>query len=160
MNLIRKYKKVFRELFSRKKTLKQKFQDKDFQFVFYVLISNFSSLIFLILYVLFTYVFTNGNYILANTVAYTVSFTVLYLLDRNLFKAKTRSKKKFLLQASTFITLRVIGFPLDTALLYVLVEKVGLGKLFGKLVGSIIMFFFNYLTNKLFVFSIKDKKNY
>ena len=160
MKLRRKYKRVFKELFSRRMTLKQKFKDEDFQFVFYVLISNFSSLVFLVLYVLFTYVFTNGNYILANTVAYAVSFTVLYLLDRNLFKAKTRSKKKFLLQASSFITLRIIGFPLDTALLYVLVEKVGLGKLLGKLVGSLIMFFFNYLTNKLFVFSIKDKKNY
>lgn len=156
MKLIRKYKRVFKELFSGKKTLKQMFKDKDFQFIFYVLISNFSSLVFFILYVLFTYVFTNGNYILANTVAYTVSFTVLYLLDRNLFKAKTRSRKKFLLQASSFITLRIIGFPLDTALLYVLVEKVGMGKLIGKIVGSIIMFFFNYITNRLFVFSIKD----
>lgn len=156
MKLIRKYKRVFKELFSGKKTLKQMFKDKDFQFIFYVLISNFSSLVFFILYVLFTYVFTNGNYILANTVAYTVSFTVLYLLDRNLFKAKTKSRKKFLLQASSFITLRIIGFPLDTALLYVLVEKVGMGKLIGKIVGSIIMFFFNYITNRLFVFSIKD----
>jgi putative flippase GtrA len=156
MKLRRKYKKVFKQLFSRKMTLKQKFKDEDFQFVFYVLISNFSSVVFFLLYVLFTYVLTNGNYILANTVAYTVSFTVLYLLDRNLFKAKTRSKKKFLLQATSFIVLRVIGFPLDTGLLYVLVEKVGLGKLMGKLVGSLIMFFFNYLTNKLFVFSIRD----
>ena len=156
MELRRKYKKVFKQLFSREMTLKQKFKDEDFQFVFYVLISNFSSVVFFLLYVLFTYVITNENYILANTVAYTVSFTVLYLLDRNLFKAQTRSKKKFMLQASSFIILRVIGFPLDTGLLYILVEKVRLGKLLGKLVGSLIMFFFNYITNKLFVFSIKD----
>ena len=40
--------------------------------------------------------------------------------------------------------------------LYFFVDTLGFGKLIGKLFGSLIMFVFNYLTNKFVVFKIKD----
>ena len=61
-----------------------------------------------------------------------------------------------LVQLIAFASVRLIGFPLDSGLLYFFVDTLGFGKLIGKLFGSLIMFVFNYLTNKFVVFKIKD----
>ena len=116
-------------------------------FIKYCLISLFCTII---LYLLFYIIneSTNGNYVLANVVAYTTSFTLLFILDQKLFKSK---KNKFN-QLINFIIARLFGLVLDTMLLTILIEKFNIPNIYAKIFGSLIMFTYNYLTNKLFVF--------
>ena len=76
-------------------------------------------------------------------------------LDRKVFDSKPKTRKKRIAQVTTFIIVRVIGFPLDSLVLTMLIKYFKIGNLSAKIIGSFIMFIYNYTTNKLFVF----KKN-
>ncbi len=148
-----KKKNIFGNIF-RKKTKLEKFYIKNEEFIKYCLVSFFCTII---LYVLFFIVdlITNGNYLLANFVSYTISFTVLFILDQKIFKSNPKSKRKKLFQILSFVIIRVIGFPLDSLVLSFLIKEFKIGNMTAKVLASFIMFMYNYITNKLFVF----KKN-
>ena len=133
--------------------LKRKVNEQD-EFIKYTLISLFCTLIFFCLYVSINYL-TNGRYLVANGFAYVISFTTQFILNQRLFKAKPKKHHKHFIQGIAFIIVRVLGFPCDQFLLYMFVEKCHLTYLIGKLFDSLIMFIYNYLTNKFIVFKIK-----
>ena len=141
------------KLFRRKSKL-ERFYYKNREFIDYNIVSFICTIV---LYVVFFIVdsITKGNYLVANFFSYTISFTLLYILDREVFDAKPKSKRRKAAQVSSFIIVRVIGFPLDSLVLALLIKYVHLGNLTAKIIGSFIMFIYNYTTNKLFVF----KKN-
>ena len=149
----KKEKKLFKKIF-RKKSKLEKFYDKNEEFIKYCLVSTICTGI---LYLVFFIVdlITKGNYLLANFLSYTISFTVLFILDQRVFKSRPIRKRDKLKQLTAFIIVRIIGFPLDSLVLSILINKFGIGNMAAKVLGSIIMFMYNYVTNKLFVF----KKN-
>lgn len=140
-------------LFKRKNKF-EKFYYKNKEFIDYNIVSFICTII---LYLVFFIVdlISKGNYILANFFSYTISFTVLFILDRKVFKAKPKRKKDRLKQLIAFIIVRVIGFPLDSFVLTFLIKEFKIGNMAAKIIGSFVMFIYNYATNKLFVF----KKN-
>lgn len=139
----------------RKKSKLEKFYIKNKQFIDYNIVSLFCTGI---LYLVFFIVdlITHGNYLVANFFSYTISFTVLYVLDRRVFKSRPKRKRDKFVQLTSFIIVRIIGFPLDSLVLSILINKFYLGNMLAKVVGSLIMFIYNYLTNKLFVFNKTD----
>ncbi|MGN1268743.1 MAG: GtrA family protein [Candidatus Aphodocola sp.] len=149
----KKEKKLFKKIF-RKKSKLEKFYDKNEEFIKYCLVSTICTGI---LYLVFFIVdlITKGNYLLANFLSYTISFTVLFILDQRVFKSRPIRKRDKLKQLTAFIIVRIIGFPLDSLVLSILINKFGIGNMAAKVLGSLIMFMYNYVTNKLFVF----KKN-
>ena len=151
-----KRKKGIKELF-RKKNRLEKFYYKNEEFIKYCLISLFCTLI---LYLVFFIVdlITKGNYLIANFFSYTISFALLFYLNQRLFKARPKRKRDKFSQLSIFIIIRVIGFPLDSLVLSVLITKFNMGNMVAKIVGSLIMFMYNYITNKLFVFKKQELK--
>lgn len=144
-----KFKRIFR-----KKTKLEKLYYKNEEFIKYCLVSAFCTIV---LYVVFFLVdlITKGNYLFANFISYTVSFTLLFILDQKLFKSKPKRKRDKIAQITSFVIIRVIGFPLDSLVLHMLISKFNIGSMAAKVLGSLIMFMYNYITNKLFVF----KKN-
>ena len=145
-NKKRKYK-----LFKRKSKF-QKFYYKNKEFIDYNIVSFVCTII---LYLVFFIVdlITSGNYLLANLFSYVISFAVLYILDKEVFKSKPKRKRDRLKMLTTFIIVRIIGFPLDSLVLHTLIAKFNMGNMLAKVVGSVIMFIYNYFTNKLFVFN-------
>ena len=144
-----KFLKIFR-----KKSKLEKFYDKNKEFILYTLVSVICTVILYLLYFIITYA-TNGYYILANFIAYAVSFTILYILDQKIFKSRPFRKKDRVRQLIIFIIFRVIGFMIDSSILVLFIEKFYISHMFSKILSSLITFMFNYITNKLFVF----KKN-
>ena len=149
----KKEKNLFKKIF-RKKSKLEKFYDKNEEFIKYCLVSTICTGI---LYLVFFIVdlITKGNYLLANFLSYAISFTVLFILDQRVFKSRPIRKRDKLKQLTAFIIVRIIGFPLDSLVLSILINKFGIGNMAAKVLGSLIMFMYNYVTNKLFVF----KKN-
>ena len=146
-------KNKFVRMFKKKNKI-QKFYYKNEEFIKYCLISLVCTIV---LYVIFFVVdsITGGNYLLANFLSYTISFTILFIWDRKLFKSKPIRKKDKISQIISFIIIRVIGFPLDSLVLHILINNFHIKNMIAKIFGSLIMFIYNYITNKLFIF----KKN-
>lgn len=138
-------------LFRRKSKL-EKFYDKNEEFIKYCLVSAVCTGILYIVFFLVDLI-TNGNYLLANFFSYTISFAVLFIWDQHIFKSKPKKKKEKVAQITIFIIVRIIGFPLDSLVLHILIANFNMGNMLAKIVGSLIMFIYNYLTNKLFVFN-------
>ena len=95
---------------------------------------------------------TDGDYLVANLFSYVISFSVLYIWDQSIFKARPITKRRKLEQLINFIIVRIIGFPLDSLVLSILINDFNIGNMKAKILGSLIMFMYNYITNKLFVF--------
>lgn len=141
------------KLFERKNKIKKLYL-KNKEFIDYCLVSLVCTFI---LYIVFFIVdlITKGNYLVANFFSYTISFTVLFFWDQKIFKSRPIRRRKRLEQVLAFIIVRIIGFPLDSLVLSVLINKFDIGNMSAKILGSLIMFAYNYFTNKVFVF----KKN-
>lgn len=138
----------------KKKSKLEKFYYKNEEFILYSLVSIFCTIL---LYLLFYIVdkITNGNYILANFISYLLSFSLLFVLNQKLFKSRPLTKKGRFNQLMTFAVIRVVGFPIDSAILSLLINYSNMNNMVAKIIVSLIMFIYNYITNKLFVF----KKN-
>lgn len=133
----------------------KKIYENNKQFIKYSIVSMFCTVILYFLYFLITWL-TNGRYIIANLIAYIVSFSVLFILDQKLFNSKPDNKKDTIKQLSAFVIFRVIGFTIDSSLLVLFIEKMGLINAIAKISSSLITFLFNYIVNKLFVFKNKS----
>lgn len=144
---------VFSNIF-RKKTKLEKFYDKNSVFIKYCLVSFICTIV---LYIVFFIVdiLSKGNFLLANFISYVVSFSLLFILDQKLYKSRPKRKKDRVAQLTVFIIIRAIGFPLDSLVLTFLIKEFHIENMVAKILASLIMFIYNYATNKLFVF----KKN-
>jgi len=138
----------------RKKSKLEKFYYKNKEFIDYNIVSLICTIVLYSIFFIVDYI-SNGNYLLANFFSYTISFTLLFVLDRKVFDAKPKTRKKRLAQLVNFIIIRAIGFPLDSLVLTLLIKNLKISNMLAKVLGSFIMFIYNYYTNKLFVF----KKN-
>lgn len=154
MNIFKKKNKNVLTRIFRKKSKLEKFYLKNEEFIKYSFVSTVCTGILFLIFFLVDLI-TKGNYLLANFLSYTISFTVLFIWDRKIFKSKPKRRRDMLAQLTSFIIVRVIGFPLDSLVLSVLINKFHIANMAAKVLGSLIMFMYNYITNKLFVF----KKN-
>lgn len=151
--LKKKEKNILKKIFKKKSKI-EKLYYKNEEFIKYCLVSLVCTGI---LYFVFFFVdlITKGNYLLANFLSYTISFTILFVWDQKLFKSKPIRKRDKIVQVISFIIVRVVGFPLDSLVLHVLINEFNMSNMVAKVFGSLIMFMYNYITNKLFIF----KKN-
>lgn len=138
----------------KKKNFIEKLYYKNKEFFDYSIVSTVCTGILYFLYFFITWI-TNGKYIVANFIAYFVSFAVLFVWDQRIFKSRPIRRKARIYQLFVFIVLRIIGFMIDSSILVLLIEKFNVPNVYSKVLSSLITFMFNYVTNKLFVF----KKN-
>lgn len=154
MRFLEKKKKSIFYYFKKRSKL-NKFYDDNEEFILYCLVSVICTLVLFIVFYLVN-LLTKGNYMLANFISYVSSFTLLYVLDERVFKSRPSKKKHRYRQMIIFIVIRTIGFPIDSYVLYLLINKCHIRHLLAKVVGSLIMFVYNYICNKLFVFNMKE----
>lgn len=90
-------------------------------------------------------------YIISNIIAYTLSTINSYMWNSKwVFKYEGKNIKETTFK---FIILNVIGLILNTCILYVLVDILGLSKIRGLIIATAIVMVLNYFINKLWVFS-------
>ena len=135
----------------KKKTKLEKFYNKNEEFIKYCVVSTVCTGILYLVFFIVDYI-TNGNFLIANFLSYTISFAILFIFDQRIFKSIPRRKKDKLTQLTSFVIVRVIGFPIDSFVLYILINKFNIKNMIAKILASLIMFMYNYITNKLFVF--------
>lgn len=150
------FKKKNKGLFKRKSKL-EKFYYKNETFIKYCFVSFVCTCILYLVFYLVNLI-TKGNYLLANFLSYAISFTVLFFWNRKVFNYKPIRRKDRLEQTISFVIIRAIGFPLDSFILFLLIKEFNIGNMTAKVLASLIMFMYNYITNKLFVY--KERKRH
>lgn len=89
-------------------------------------------------------------YIFANIIAYSLSTLNSYIWNSKwVFKYSGNNLKE---TTAKFIVLNVIGLILNTSILYILVDIIGLYKIVSLIITTAIVMIFNYFINKLWVF--------
>lgn len=107
---------------------------------------------FLIDYVLL-WVFTEFvgfDYTVSNILSYTIGTIYNYVLSvRWVFSVRSKHSQRVIF--IVFVVLSLIGLGLNQLLLVVLVELGGWGYMLAKLVASIIVSIYNYVTRKIYL---------
>lgn len=122
--------------------------DDIFRFIKFGLVGVLNTLINWILFILLN---SFGiYYIISNVIAYSISTLNSYLWNSKwVFKYSGDNVKETSLK---FIVLNVIGLTLNTIILYLLVDIVGLNKLIALVITTGIVMILNYFINKFWVF--------
>ena len=124
---------------------------KNKKFIRYCSISIFCTIILYTIYFIITKI-NKDAYIIANFIAYIVSFSILFYLNQKLFKSIPKDKKTKITQILDFIIFRLVGFLIDSAFLIIFIEKVEMTNFASKIISSLLTFIYNYYTNKKYVF--------
>lgn len=97
------------------------------------------------------------DYRIANVIGFSISVIFNYLASvKYVFEVDKNKdpRKTFVL----FITLSVVGLVINEVLLILLVQKLGLAKMLSKILASIVVMTFNFITRKMFLEENKRRK--
>lgn len=90
------------------------------------------------------------NYLLSCCISFTVSVIVNYLLSMKfVFIAKPGMNKK--IEFLIFVVLSVIGLGLNQLLMWLFVEKIFIMYQLAKIIVTVIVMLFNFITRKIFL---------
>ena len=99
-------------------------------------------------YALLTQVFS-VYYILASVISFSLSVIFNYILSITwVFDV---NKKQGVKEFIVFIVLSVIGLLLNSLILYLSVELLHIHELIGKIIATIIVMIYNFITRKIFI---------
>ena len=89
----------------------------------------------------------------SNIIAFIVSVCVAFFVNKTLVYRKFDFKLKTLYKEFTsFISLRIVSMIIDTAMLFILADVMGLNELYVKIAGSIVVTVLNYIFGKFITF--------
>ena len=94
--------------------------------------------------------FLNFNVILANTLSFIISVTYNYIASITwVFDTNKNKNKK--IQFILFIIFSIVGLIINNIILYILTDKLNIYYLISKVVATLIVMIFNFVTRKKFL---------
>lgn len=106
------------------------------------------------LFALLTYL--KVHYLISQVISFSASVIFNYYFSvKWVFDAGKQTKKDLII----FITLSIIGLIINEILLYIGVDKMGYNELIVKLVATIIVMIYNFITRKLIIEGKNGKNN-
>lgn len=123
------------------------------KFITYCFFAIITTAINVITYLVF-YKFVTNNIIISNIVAYAVSLTAQFIINKNLvFKA---GNEKIIIQIIMFLFVKVVSFSIDSAVLILLHDYLKINNAISKLISNASTTISNYYLNEKLVF--KNRK--
>ena len=94
--------------------------------------------------------FLNFNVILANTLSFIISVTYNYIASITwVFDTNKNKNKK--IQFILFIIFSIVGLIINNIILYILTDKLNIYYLISKVVATLTVMIFNFVTRKKFL---------
>lgn len=94
--------------------------------------------------------FLNFNVILANTLSFTISVIYNYIASiKYVFDVDKNKNRK--IQFIVFIVFSVLGLILNNLILYLLTDKLNIYYLISKIIATMFVMVFNFITRKKFL---------
>ena len=94
--------------------------------------------------------FLNINIIIANTLSFIISVTYNYIASITWVFDVNKNKNKNI-QFILFILFSVVGLIINNIILYILTDKLNIYYLISKVIATIIVMIFNFVTRKKFL---------
>ncbi len=94
--------------------------------------------------------FLNINIIIANTLSFIISVTYNYIASITWMFDVNNNKNKNV-QFILFIVFSVVGLIINNIILYILTDKLNIYYLISKVIATIIVMIFNFVTRKKFL---------
>ena len=94
--------------------------------------------------------FLNFNIIFANTLSFIISVTYNYIASITWVFDVNKNKNKNV-QLILFIVFSVVGLIINNVILYILTDKLNIYYLISKVIATIIVMIFNFVTRKIFL---------
>lgn len=93
------------------------------------------------------------HHLLSAAISFVVGLIVNYVLSlRYVFKERSFKDKR--MEFAAFAIIGIIGLLLNELILYVSADVCGLHYMIGKVVSTLIVFFWNFLARKIVLFSV------
>ncbi len=97
------------------------------------------------------------NVITANVISWICAVTFAYITNRIwVFSIKAHGAAAIAKECAEFFLGRLLTLFIETALLNIFVESLGMGEMIAKIIVSVVTVILNYVISKLFIF--KEKK--
>ena len=119
------------------------------QVVNFLIVGGIATIIDWLLYYVF-YNYIKLSPLLANIISYTISTLYSYIVSvKYVFNVnKDNSKKKNFI---IFVLLSIIGLLLSEGLIYLMVNIFNIHKMLAKVISTVIVMFFNFVSKKYFL---------
>lgn len=90
------------------------------------------------------------NYLLSNGISFTLSTVYNYFLS-TLWVFDTKTHKRTLVEMLVFFVLSAAGLGINQGIMWIAVEKANINYLISKILATIIVMIFNFVTRKRFL---------
>ena len=95
----------------------------------------------------------------ANIIAWIVAVVVAFVTNKLwVFESKSRDKKTLFREFFEFVVARLITLGVETLLLWIFVDKLGVNDLIMKIITNVIVVILNYVFSKFIIFRKKKEK--
>ncbi len=95
---------------------------------------------------------------ISNTIAWIAAVLFAYVTNKiYVFNSKTTGIKDLVREILSFFGARIATLVLETAFLWVVIDKLGFNDIFMKIISNIIVIILNFVFSKIFIF--KKEKN-
>ena len=92
----------------------------------------------------------------SNVIAWIIAVLFAYVTNKLwVFNSKNNGNKELLREIVSFYGARVLTLVLETAFLWIVIDKMGFNEILMKIISNIIVIILNYIFSKVFIF----KKN-
>ena len=140
-----KIKKIFKFF---KIKLSEKNEKLLIQIIKFIIVGGIATIIdWLIYYIAYNYL--NIKPLISNIISYSISTVYNYLASvKFVFKvSKNNGKRNFII----FIIFSLIGLGLSELLIYLFIDKLNISKMISKILSTVIVMIFNFITRKIFL---------
>ena len=95
---------------------------------------------------------------ISNIIAWIIAVLFAYVTNKlYVFDSKTVKLKDLAREIFSFFSARIATLVIETAFLWVVIDKLGFNDILMKIISNIIVIILNYIFSKIFIFK-KDKK--
>ena len=122
----------------------------------YLVFGALSTIVNIVVFVICARI-VNLSTAVSNTIAWIVAVLFAYVTNKiYVFNSKTTGVKKLVREILSFFGARIATLVLETAFLWVVIDKLGFNEILMKIISNIIVIILNFIFSKIFIFK-KDK---
>ena len=122
----------------------------------YLVFGALSTIVNIVVFVICARI-ANLSAAVSNTIAWIVAVLFAYVTNKiYVFNSKTTGVKNLVREILSFFGARIATLVLETAFLWVVIDKLGFNEIFMKIISNIIVIILNFIFSKIFIFK-KDK---
>lgn len=126
------------------------------EIITYIFFGGLTTVVSFVSYAIFVRFF-NLDIVVGNILSWIISVTFAYITNRIwVFESKEKKPIKIIYEIVSFFSSRLLSGAVETLLMFVFAEKLGLYDLGVKIIANVIVIILNYIFSKLIVFRKKN----